>query len=126
MSRLQTQTATATHPAATLGISDSGVWARIGEIEGYHSQLATALAGLDKGLSQTLVRSVMSPAPTEAQSDSVRQAIMSSPAIQSAVLPGISKEDEKDAIDAILKFTSLQIQSNNATLLGCNPRQGHT
>ena len=46
------------HPAATLGISDSGVWARIGEIEGYHSQLATALAGLDKGLSQTLVRLV--------------------------------------------------------------------
>ena len=45
------------HPAATLGISDSGVWARIGEIEGYHSQLAIALAGLDKGLSQTLVRS---------------------------------------------------------------------
>ena len=54
------------HPAATLGISDSGVWARIGEIEGYHGQLATALAGLDKGLSQTLVRSVMGPAPTAA------------------------------------------------------------
>ena len=59
MSRLQTQTAIATHPAATLGISDSGVWARAHEIEGYHSQLATALAGLDKGLSQTLVRSAM-------------------------------------------------------------------
>ena len=53
----QPSTATATHPAATLGISDSGVWARIGEIEGYHSQLATALAGLDKGLATTLVRS---------------------------------------------------------------------
>ena len=71
MSLLQPSTATATHPAATLGISDSGVCARIGEIEGYHSQLATALAGLDKGLSQTLVRSVMGPAPSEAQSDSV-------------------------------------------------------
>jgi len=117
MSLSQPSTATATHPAATLGISDSGVWARIGEIEGYHSQLATALAGLDKGLATTLVRSVMGPAPTAAQSDSVRQAILTSPAIQSAVLPGISKEDEKDAIDAILKFTSLQIQSNNATLL---------
>ena len=57
MSLTQTSTATATHPAATLGISDSGVWARIGEIEGYHSQLATALAGLDKGLATTLVRS---------------------------------------------------------------------
>ena len=58
MSLTATSTAPAMHPAATLGISDSGVWARIGEIEGYHSQLATALAGLDKGLSQTLVRSV--------------------------------------------------------------------
>jgi len=117
MSLLRNQTATAMHPAATLGISDSGVWARISEIEGYHSQLDTALAGLDKGLSTTLVRSVMGPAPTDAQSDSIRQAISSSPAIQSAVLPGISKEDEKDAINAIVKFTSLQIQSNNATLL---------
>ena len=57
MSLTATSTATAMHPAATLGISDSGVWARIGEIEGYHSQLATALAGLDKGLATTLVRS---------------------------------------------------------------------
>ena len=63
MSLLQPSTATATHPAATLGISDSGVWARIGEIEGYHSQLATALAGLDKGLSQTLVRSMLAVSP---------------------------------------------------------------
>ena len=117
MSLPATSTAPAMHPAATLGISDSGVWARIGAIEGYHSQLATALAGLDKWLATTLVKSVMGPAPTEAQSDSVRQAVLTSPAIQSAVLPGISKEDEKDAIDAIVKFTTLHIQSNNATLL---------
>ena len=58
MSLAATSTAPAMHPAATLGISDSGVWARIGEIEGYHSQLATALAGLDEGLNTTLVRSV--------------------------------------------------------------------
>ena len=72
MSLTATSTAPAMRPAATLEISDSGVWARIGEIEGYHSQLAAALAGLDKGLSQTLVRPVMGPAPTAAQSDSVR------------------------------------------------------
>ena len=59
MSLPATSTAPAMHPAATLGISDSVVWVRIGEIGGYHSQLATALAGLDKGLSQTLVRSKM-------------------------------------------------------------------
>ena len=57
MSLSQTSTAPAMHPAATLGISDSVVWERIGEIEGYHSQLAAALAGLDTGLATTLVRS---------------------------------------------------------------------
>ena len=57
MSRLQTQTATATHPAVNLGISDSGACARISKIEGYLGQLASALAGLDEGLIQTPIRS---------------------------------------------------------------------
>ena len=101
----------ATHPGATLRLSTLEVWEAIGQVRETQVQQANLLTALTHALTVTLVTPVMGP-EKRVPRDSIQGAILSSSAIQESVLNEFDEEDKNDVIDAIERFTQLQIEAN--------------
>jgi len=101
----------ATHPGATLRLSTLEVWEAIGQVRDTQVQQATLITALTHALTVTLVTPVMGP-EKRVPRDSIKGAILSSSAIQESVLNEFDEEDKQDVIDAIERFTQLQLEAN--------------